>query len=79
VARIKEEIATLSHVTILAKLNGATGGFNAHNVVFPDIDWISFSKGLIEEFNKNITITSKGYLKNIQFKLRYNPVTTQIE
>jgi len=79
VARIKEEIATLSHVTILAKLNGATGGFNAHNVVFPDIDWISFSKGLIEEFNKNRTVTSKGYFKNIQFKLRYNPVTTQIE
>lgn len=78
-ARLKEEVESMKDINILTKLNGATGGFNAHTVVFPDIDWISFSKELMNEFNKSVTINSKGFFKNVKFLLRYNPVTTQIE
>lgn len=77
--RIKEEIQSLSKVEILTKLNGATGGFNAHTVVFPDVDWIAFSKGLINQFNAGVNSKADGHFKNAVMKLRYNPVTTQIE
>ncbi len=79
VARLKEELSSLAQVDILTKLNGATGGFNAHNCVFPAVDWIAFSKGLMDEFNKGVTTSSKASLANVCLKIRYNPVTTQIE
>lgn len=79
VARWKEELRALGQMDILAKLNGATGGFNAHHCVFPQVDWIAFSQGLIQELNQGIATKSQGYLKEILFQLRYNPITTQIE
>lgn len=42
--RISQEIEILENKKIQAKLNGATGNFNAHFFVFPDIDWIEASK-----------------------------------
>ncbi len=41
--RISQEIEILENKTIQAKLNGATGNYNAHFFVFPDIDWIKAS------------------------------------
>ena len=38
VNRMKEELMQLGNIEILLKLNGATGGFNAHNFVFPEFD-----------------------------------------
>lgn len=29
------------------KLNGATGGFNAHVAAYPDVDWIAFSQAFV--------------------------------
>ncbi|MBM72135.1 MAG: adenylosuccinate lyase [Crocinitomicaceae bacterium] len=31
-----------------AKFGGATGGFNAHKVAYPDIDWIDFGNSFVE-------------------------------
>lgn len=45
--RMQEEILFLEGKGIQAKINGATGNYNAHEFVFPDIDWISASERFI--------------------------------
>lgn len=42
--RILTEINILEQAKVQAKLNGATGSFNAHQFVYPEIDWIAASK-----------------------------------
>ena len=66
--RIEKKLETLSNTKIEAKLNGATGNYNAHVVAYPKINWLDFSKKYIESFNA----------KHTQ-KLSCNLVTTQIE
>lgn len=66
--RLNKKIKNLQDIAIEAKLNGATGNFNAHVAAYPKVDWASFSKKFIESFNK-------GRTRN----LRANLVTTQIE
>jgi len=39
--RIQHELEILQKATVQAKINGATGNYNAHYFVYPDIDWIS--------------------------------------
>lgn len=43
--RQTEHLATLPH---LGKLNGATGTFSAHQVAWPEADWVSVSKEFVE-------------------------------
>jgi adenylosuccinate lyase len=50
-------------VEILGKLNGAVGNFNAHLSAYPDVDWPSLAKGVIED----------------RLGLKQNLFTTQIE
>lgn len=38
--RLDRENEILKNARIQAKINGATGNYNAHSFVFPDIDWI---------------------------------------
>ena len=45
--RIRHEMHALREADIHAKMNGATGNFNAHHFVFPDIDWIDASTRFI--------------------------------
>jgi len=45
--RINRETQVLNNLEIEAKLNGATGNFNAHRAAFPKIDWISASQKFI--------------------------------
>ena len=42
--RLKRELARLNSAPIEAKFNGASGNFNAHAFVFPEIDWIDASQ-----------------------------------
>ena len=79
VNRMKEELVQLGNIDILLKLNGATGGFNAHNFVFPDFDWINFSHELINSFNDSITPMDNEYMHTKPLKVRFNPITPQIE
>ena len=68
VTRIEKRIEELENTKIEAKLNGASGNYNALYVAYPKIDWIKFSRKFIESFNKTRTL-----------KLAPNLITTQIE
>ena len=67
--RLERQITQLKHFKILAKLNGATGNYNAHMSAFPKIDWIGFSKKFIGSLN----------VKKSGAALEANLLTTQIE
>ena len=67
-SRLERQVSQLKDSSILAKLNGATGNYNAHHAAYPDVDWIDFSRNFIESFNENRRI-----------KLSPNFITTQIE
>ncbi|HPO50812.1 MAG TPA: adenylosuccinate lyase, partial [Spirochaetota bacterium] len=69
VSRLKEELRLLPEVKLLSKLNGATGGYNAFNVSFPETDWQKFSEKIINGFNND----------SVPLKISFNKVTTQIE
>jgi adenylosuccinate lyase len=47
-ARMNQALNGLRAVPHRGKLNGATGNFNAHQVAYPLIDWMEFSKKFIE-------------------------------
>ena len=62
--RINQEIEILKNKKIQAKLNGATGNFNAHYFVYPDINWIEASQNFL---SKHLN------LKPIVFTTQINP------
>ncbi|MEX1300041.1 MAG: adenylosuccinate lyase [Desulfotignum sp.] len=45
--RLDQEKTDLEQVGIQAKINGATGNYNAHYFVFPEIDWVDASRRFI--------------------------------
>jgi len=63
VARLQRAKHGIASVKILAKMNGAVGNYNAHLAAYPDFDWQTFSKNVIER----------------QLGLTFNPYTIQIE
>ena len=63
VARLRRAADRIAKVEILGKLNGAVGNYNAHLSAYPEHDWESFSKAVIEQ----------------RLGLVYNPYTIQIE
>jgi adenylosuccinate lyase len=46
--RLRRQRAAVSDVTLLGKINGAVGNYNAHLSAYPDIDWAAFAKTFIE-------------------------------
>ncbi|RTZ40934.1 adenylosuccinate lyase [Candidimonas sp. SYP-B2681] len=46
-ARLERAIVAIEAVEPLAKLNGATGNYNAHTSAYPEIDWPAFSAGVL--------------------------------
>lgn len=48
VARLDSAIASIKTVQPLAKMNGATGNYNAHTVAYPEVDWPAFSKDVLD-------------------------------
>ena len=63
VARLRTARARVAEVTLLAKMNGAVGNYNAHVAAYPEHDWEAFSRKVIEE----------------RLGLAFNPYTIQIE
>jgi adenylosuccinate lyase len=59
VYRLGRARSTIARVTLLGKMNGAVGNYNAHLVAYPDYDWESFSRRFVEslglEFNPYTT------------------------
>ena len=72
-SRLAREVKGLEGFTLLAKLNGATGNYNAHQAAYPNVDWIGFSKSFIEWLETYSGQVPKG------IKIGMNAVTTQIE
>ncbi len=48
--RLEQEKTALEQIRVQAKINGATGNYNAHCFVFPDIDWIDASQRFISSY-----------------------------
>ena len=63
VSRLESQIETLKNIPYTAKFGGATGNFNAHQIAYPEINWIEFANNFV---NQQLGLT------RIQF-------TTQIE
>ena len=55
VARLDRARTRIAGVSLLGKINGAVGNYNAHLVAYPDLDWEAFAKRFVEslalEFN----------------------------
>ncbi len=62
-ARLVGARERIASVRLLAKMNGAVGNYNAHIAAYPDFDWESFSRRVVEE----------------RIGLAFNTHTTQIE
>ena len=62
-ARLVTARARIASVSLLAKMNGAVGNYNAHLAAYPEQDWPAFSRGVVED----------------RLGLVFNPYTTQIE
>lgn len=49
VERLTGQYQMLEQIPFRAKFGGATGNLNAHLVTYPEIDWIAFADGLVNE------------------------------
>lgn len=47
VDRLTKQIALLASIPFSAKFGGATGNLNAHQIAYPEIDWIDFADNLV--------------------------------
>jgi adenylosuccinate lyase len=61
--RLERAIQAIGNVTLLGKMNGAVGNYNAHLSAYPEFDWEEFAKGVVEQ----------------RLGLEFNPYTIQIE
>lgn len=48
VERLERQIDLLQEIEPMAKFGGATGGFNAHHVAYPEIDWVEFGNNFVD-------------------------------
>ena len=48
VARLERQRDAISKVSMLGKINGAVGNYNAHLSAYPDVDWPSFSASFVQ-------------------------------
>ena len=53
VARLERQLEQIQQVSLLGKINGATGNYNAHVVAYPEVDWQKFSKSFVESLGLN--------------------------
>ena len=57
-SRMTEWLKEIKELKLGGKLNGAVGNFNAHNKLFPDKDWLKFSKELVESLGLEWTMVT---------------------
>ncbi len=63
VERLEKQIAQLDAIAPAAKFGGATGGFNAHHVAYPDIDWVAFGNSFV---NDTLGLSRSQYTTQIE-------------
>jgi adenylosuccinate lyase len=61
-ARLQRQLDQVNEVTILGKINGAVGNYNAHVSAYPDFDWHGFS----ESFVTSLGLTWNPYTTQIE-------------
>jgi adenylosuccinate lyase len=62
VARLRRQVKQLGAVQIMGKINGAVGNLNAHQVTYPDLDWLAMS----EQFVSSLGIIWNPYTTQIE-------------
>jgi len=62
VYRLESQINALDKIEYRAKMNGAVGNFNAHQIAYPDIDWVKLS----DNFIKSLGLTNNPYTTQIE-------------
>lgn len=50
VERLDKQIKALKNIPIEAKFGGATGGFNAHKIAYPNLDWVAFANNFVSKY-----------------------------
>ena len=60
--RLDRQRQGLAAVTLLGKMNGAVGNYNAHAVAYPDVDW----PGVAERFIKSLGLTPNPFTTQIE-------------
>jgi adenylosuccinate lyase len=73
VKRLERQMDILESGSVMVKMGGATGNYNAHVAAAPEVDWVAFSRTFVSGLNA--TSTGKKHL----VRLVLNEVTTQIE
>ncbi|MEX1669400.1 adenylosuccinate lyase [Zhongshania guokunii] len=53
VARLRRQRAAIADVSLLGKINGAVGNYNAHLSAYPDIDWEAHADAFISKLGIN--------------------------
>jgi adenylosuccinate lyase len=62
VHRLRAQRARIAEVSLLGKLNGAVGNYNAHRVAYPEVDW----PGLAKTFVESLGLTWNPYTTQIE-------------
>ncbi len=47
-ARLERQIQQIESVSLLGKINGAVGNYNAHLSAYPNVDWEAFAQSFVE-------------------------------
>jgi adenylosuccinate lyase len=66
--RLSVQRQQLINIPFSAKFGGATGNFNAHNVAFPNHDWVDFANRFVNEtlgLNRSQTTTQIEHYDNL--------------
>lgn len=50
VERLIEQMKLITQVPLAAKFGGATGNFNAHNIAYPEVDWVHFGNHFVNNY-----------------------------
>ncbi len=60
--RLDRQMELIGQIPFMAKFGGATGGFNAHTVAYPQTDWIAFAN----DFAKNLGLERSQFTTQIE-------------
>ena len=60
--RLRRQREQIAHVSLLGKINGAVGNYNAHLSAYPDVDWHAFS----EQFVTSLGIQWNAFTTQIE-------------
>lgn len=52
-ARLERQIQQIESVSLLGKINGAVGNYNAHLSAYPQVDWEAFAQSFVESLGLN--------------------------